>query len=97
MNDFPVSRIRHVAALAELTLSSEEEVRLAAEIGRVVAHMAELETIDTSDVPPMAHVTADAPSALRADEPHTGLSHEQALAGAPRVAHEGFSVPTFVE
>jgi aspartyl-tRNA(Asn)/glutamyl-tRNA(Gln) amidotransferase subunit C len=90
------AQIRHVAQLAELTLSEDEETRLAEEIGRIVAYVAELDAIDTADVPPTAHVTAEK-GVLRSDEPRPGLSHEDALAGAPRAAHGGFSVPTFVE
>ncbi|HZU83011.1 MAG TPA: Asp-tRNA(Asn)/Glu-tRNA(Gln) amidotransferase subunit GatC [Polyangiaceae bacterium] len=33
----------------------------------------------------------------RADEPRPGLTHEEALAQAPRVEQDGFAVPTFVE
>ncbi|MBX3215426.1 MAG: Asp-tRNA(Asn)/Glu-tRNA(Gln) amidotransferase subunit GatC [Labilithrix sp.] len=98
------AQIRHVALLAELELTEDEEERLAAEVGRVVAYMSELDAIDTTDVPPTAHVTASAGSSLeahasplRADEPEPGLAHDDALAGAPRAAHGGFSVPTFVE
>ena len=90
------AQIRHVAELAELELTDDEEERLAAEIGRIVAYFAELDAIDTKDVPPTAHVVAEA-SPLRPDDPHPGLAHEEALAGAPRAAHGGFSVPTFVE
>lgn len=91
------AQIRHVAELAELELTEDEEIRLVEEIGRIVAYVAELDALDTSGVPPTAHVTADAAAPLRADEPRPGLSHEDALAGAPRAAHGGFSVPTFVE
>lgn len=90
------AQIRHVAELAELELTDAEEERLAAEIGRIVAYVHELDAIDTQDVPPTAHVMAEA-SPLREDEPHPGLDHDDALAGAPRAAHGGFEVPTFVE
>ncbi len=90
------AQIRHVAELAELELTDEEEERLAAEIGRIVAYVHELDAIDTKDVPPTAHVMAETPP-LREDEPQPGLSHDDALAGAPRAAHGGFEVPTFVE
>jgi aspartyl-tRNA(Asn)/glutamyl-tRNA(Gln) amidotransferase subunit C len=91
------AQIRHVAELAELRLTEEEEARLTSEIGRIVAYMAELDAIDTTGVPPTAHVATGAGQNLRADEPREGLSHEAALAGAPKTAHGGFSVPTFVE
>jgi aspartyl-tRNA(Asn)/glutamyl-tRNA(Gln) amidotransferase subunit C len=96
MEPFPLERIRHVAQLAELELTAEEEVRLAGEIGKIVAFVAELDALDTANVPPTATVIANA-SPLRPDEPREGLSHEDALAGAPRAAHGGFEVPTFVE
>jgi len=89
-------QIRHVAELAELSLSEEEEIRLTEEVGRIVAYVAELDAIDTNDVPPTAHVTAVS-AKLRDDVPRQGLTHEQALAGAPEAAHDGFSVPTFIE
>jgi aspartyl-tRNA(Asn)/glutamyl-tRNA(Gln) amidotransferase subunit C len=90
------AQIHHVANLAELELTEEEETRLAAEIGRIVAYVAELDALDTSNVPPTAHMTANhAP--LRPDEHRQGLSHDDALASAPNAAHGGFSVPTFVE
>lgn len=101
------AQIRHVAELAELELTDDEEERLATEIGRIVAYVRELDAIDTNDVPPTAHVMAEAapdPSrpdepmgTLREDVPQPGLSHEEALAGAPRAGHGGFEVPTFVE
>ena len=90
------AQIRHVAELAELELTDEEEERLAADISRIVAYVRELDAIDTKDVPPTAHVMAE-PAPLREDEPQPGLDHDEALAGAPRVAHGGFEVPTFVE
>ncbi|MDB5219134.1 MAG: Aspartyl-tRNA(Asn) amidotransferase subunit [Myxococcaceae bacterium] len=101
MVDLDLERIRHVATLAELSLTAEEERRLAGEIGRIVAYVAELEAIDTTDVPPTAHVAGIEPTrsedGWRADVIVPGLSHEDALAGAPHAEHGGFAVPGFVE
>jgi aspartyl-tRNA(Asn)/glutamyl-tRNA(Gln) amidotransferase subunit C len=88
--------IRHIAQLAELELSPSEEERFASELGRILAYVAELSAIDTSNIAPTAHVLA-APAPLRADVPEEGLSQEQALAAAPQPSHGGFRVPTFVE
>ncbi len=88
--------IRHIAQLAELDLSTDDEARLASELSRILAYVAELETLDTSGVIPTAQVLA-APAPLRADAPEAGLSQEQALATAPKPSHGGFRVPTFVE
>lgn len=90
--------IRHVAKLAELSLTEEEERRFAADVGRILAYVAELDAVDTSGVPPTAHVSGGADeSGWRADEVAAGLAHEEALAAAPRTEHGGFAVPTFVE
>ncbi len=94
------AQIRHVAVLAELELTESEEERLATEVGRILAYVAELDAIDTTNVPPTAHLTADGQKygeLLRPDEVQAGLSHDDALSGAPRAAHGGFEVPTFVE
>ena len=99
--DLDLDRIRHLCTLAELSLTEEEEKRLAGEIGRIVAYVAELEAIDTTDVPPTAHVSGIEPvrseDGWRDDVTTPGLSHEDALAGAPRAEHVGFAVPGFVE
>src|SRR5262245_53018704 len=94
--DGALDRIRHVATLAELSLSADEEVRFAAEVGKILDYIAELSALDTEGVEPTAHVSFEA-APLRPDEPRGGLSHDDALAGAPRAMHGGFSVPTFVE
>ncbi len=91
-----VSQIRHVAALAELSLTPEEEQRLAAEMTRILDYVAELDAVDTSSVLPMTQVTGAAPR-LREDVVEEGLAHEDALAAAPEAEHGGFVVPTFVE
>ena len=74
---------------------------MAEEVGRILAYVAELEAIDTTDVPPTAHVAGIEPTqsehGWRPDATRPGLSHDDALAGAPHAEHEGFAVPSFVE
>lgn len=99
--DLDLDQIRHVATLAELSLTEEEERRMAVEIGRIVAYVAELQAIDTEGVPPTAHVAGAAPDrsgvGWREDTARVGLAHEDALAGAPQAADGGFAVPSFVD
>jgi aspartyl-tRNA(Asn)/glutamyl-tRNA(Gln) amidotransferase subunit C len=101
VTDLDLDQIRHIAVLAELSLSDDEERRLAAEVGRIVAYVAELDAIDTTDVPPTAHVAGIEPTrsgdGWRDDVVKPGLSHEDALAAAPDAEHDGFAVPGFVE
>ncbi|MCL2776360.1 MAG: Asp-tRNA(Asn)/Glu-tRNA(Gln) amidotransferase subunit GatC [Polyangiaceae bacterium] len=93
------AQIRHIAELAELSLSSEEEEHLATEIGAILTYVAELEALDTTNVPPTTHAirAAALEQSLRPDEVRPGLSHDDALAQAPKVLRDGFSVPSFVE
>lgn len=86
----------HVAKLASLSLSDEEADRMTGDLARIVAYVEQLDELDTRDVPPMAHVEIDR-APWRVDQPTPCLSHEDALAEAPRAELGGFSVPTFVE
>ena len=88
--------VRKVAKLARLELAPGEVVRMTAELSAIVGYVQKLAELDTTDVPPTAHVRL-ARTALRPDAPRTGLSHDDALAEAPRVAHDGFAVPAFVD
>jgi aspartyl-tRNA(Asn)/glutamyl-tRNA(Gln) amidotransferase subunit C len=89
------ARVLHVAELASLSLSGPEADRFTEELARIVGYVELLDEIDTGDVPP-AHMALDR-APLREDEPTPGLSHDDALAQAPRVELGGFAVPTFVE
>jgi aspartyl-tRNA(Asn)/glutamyl-tRNA(Gln) amidotransferase subunit C len=88
--------VRKVAKLARLELRADEIVRMAAELSAIVGYVQKLGELDTSEVPPTAHVRL-ARARLREDAPRPGLSHDDALAEAPRVAHDGFAVPAFVD
>src|SRR3954468_20687549 len=99
--DLDLEQLRHVAVLAELSLGEDEERRLVTEIGRIVAYVAELDAIDTTGVPPTAHVAGIEPvrseDGWREDVAKPGLSHDEALAGPPHAEHDGFAVPGFVD
>jgi aspartyl-tRNA(Asn)/glutamyl-tRNA(Gln) amidotransferase subunit C len=88
--------VLHVAKLASLSLSEAEVARFVGELARIVAHVEQLDALDTSRVPPTAHVQLDR-LPYRPDQVVPGLSHEQALAQAPVADDDGFVVPAFVE
>jgi aspartyl-tRNA(Asn)/glutamyl-tRNA(Gln) amidotransferase subunit C len=88
--------VRHVAGLASLSLSGDETKRFAGELAKIVEYVAQLDALDTRDVPPTAHVQLDR-MPLRPDEPVACLTHEDALAQAPRREGESFAVPAFVD
>jgi aspartyl-tRNA(Asn)/glutamyl-tRNA(Gln) amidotransferase subunit C len=88
--------VLHVAKLASLSLSDDEVERFAGELARIVKYFEQLDQLDTRDIPPTAHVRLDR-APWRDDKSVPGLSHEDALAQAPRVEEGGFAVPTFIE
>jgi len=89
-------RITHVALLASLSLTEDEIEKMAKELGRIVAYVEQLAELDTESVVPMTTLS-DGRDALRPDEVRPGLSHDEALAGAPRALSGGFAVPLFLE
>jgi aspartyl-tRNA(Asn)/glutamyl-tRNA(Gln) amidotransferase subunit C len=85
--------VLHVAELASLSLDDSEVTALAKDLASVVAYVEQLSSVDTEGVPTFAHTTEARP--LRADEPRDGLTHEEALAQAPRTIDGSFAVPPF--
>jgi len=90
------ARVEQIAKLAALSLEEDEVEALARDLAAIVSYVEELEALDTTDVPPTANVRLGA-SQWREDAVQPGLSHEDALAQAPRAEHDGFAVPAFVE
>jgi aspartyl-tRNA(Asn)/glutamyl-tRNA(Gln) amidotransferase subunit C len=88
--------VLHVAKLASLSLGEAEVERFAGELARIVGYVEQLETLDTQDIPPTAHVQVER-IPLRRDDVTPGLSHDEALDQAPQIEAEGFAVPAFLE
>lgn len=89
-------RVRALAKLARLDLPDEEIQKLTGDLGKILAHVKQLEELDVTGIEPTAHVSFATPN-LRADTPHTSLPVELALQEAPRVSMDGFAVPAFVD
>jgi aspartyl-tRNA(Asn)/glutamyl-tRNA(Gln) amidotransferase subunit C len=86
-------QVLHVARLARLELNDAEVAKIAGELSAILEHIEKIEALDLDDVAPTAHVI-DVTNALRPDEPRPCLPREVALAQAPAVVDEGFSVPS---
>ncbi len=85
--------VLHVARLARLKLSEDEIEPLARELSAILDHVAHIGELDLRGVAPTSHVV-EMTGALRVDEPRESLPREIALAQAPSVSDEGFSVPS---
>jgi aspartyl-tRNA(Asn)/glutamyl-tRNA(Gln) amidotransferase subunit C len=87
-------QVLHVARLARLELTEDEQQRMSEELSNVLDHIERIgELGDLADVEPTSHVIA-IENALRADEPRPCLPAEVALASAPEADMGGFRVPS---
>jgi aspartyl-tRNA(Asn)/glutamyl-tRNA(Gln) amidotransferase subunit C len=86
-------QVLHVARLARLELSDDEVTRMTGELSSILGHIEKIGELDLDGVEPTSHVVT-VENALRPDEPRPSLPPELALASAPEVADEGFSVPS---
>lgn len=87
--------VRHVAQLARLDFSDEEEQRMAEEMSQILDYVEKLDELDTSGVRPMSHVL-DVTNVFRADEVKARIDQEQALEPAPETENSYFAVPKVV-
>jgi aspartyl-tRNA(Asn)/glutamyl-tRNA(Gln) amidotransferase subunit C len=88
--------VAHIAALARIRLSPAELEPLAAELSHILDWVAQLNELDTTDVPPMASAAA-ASLPMREDEVTDGSCRDAILGNAPRTARGFFTVPKVVE
>ena len=91
--------VRHVARLARLALSPEEEEKTARELGRVLDYIERLAGVDVSAVEPLTFAgdPGEAKESMRPDEPRPSLPREKVLAEAPDQDGSSFLVPRIIE
>ena len=88
--------LQHVAHLARLNLTKEEEQKFGAQLGQILGYIAKLNELDVSQVEPTAHAVPLV-NVTRPDEIRPSLSNEEALRNAPASANGLFVVPKIVE
>jgi aspartyl-tRNA(Asn)/glutamyl-tRNA(Gln) amidotransferase subunit C len=91
--------VRYVADLANLRLSDEEVPRMSHDLGQILTYIEQLNSLDTSNVEPMAQVLfdADETATLREDIPHTSLSNQDALANSQLTGAGYYKVPKVID
>jgi aspartyl-tRNA(Asn)/glutamyl-tRNA(Gln) amidotransferase subunit C len=77
-----LEQVRHVALLARLHLSPEEEQRLVADMSSMLGYVETLNELDTSNVPPTAQV-GEPSTPMRDDVVTNHPAPEDMLANAP--------------
>ncbi|HEY9854829.1 MAG TPA: Asp-tRNA(Asn)/Glu-tRNA(Gln) amidotransferase subunit GatC [Stenomitos sp.] len=84
--------VRHVAKLARLELTEQEEAQLTEQLGSILGYVEQLGEVDTTGVEPTAHALPLA-NVLRPDTPHASLSQAEVLQNAPAAENGMFRVP----
>jgi aspartyl-tRNA(Asn)/glutamyl-tRNA(Gln) amidotransferase subunit C len=94
----PIDReqVLHIAKLARLTLRKQEVPAITEQLVKILAHVAQLDEVNTEGVEPTAQVGVER-LPLRPDEQRPSLPRERVLATAPETAGGGFVVPAFID
>jgi aspartyl-tRNA(Asn)/glutamyl-tRNA(Gln) amidotransferase subunit C len=91
-----LDEVRHIARLARLQLTPEEERRYTEQLSAILDYADRLKKVDTASVPPMAGAQiSEAP--LRPDVERAPLDRDRALANAPAVSDGMFLVPPILD
>lgn len=88
--------VKYVAGLARLDFSADELRTLVGEFNRILQHFAKLNEVDTTGVPPTAHVLK-VKNRFREDTVEPSLPREEALKNASAVKDGSFQVPQIME
>ena len=91
-----LEEVRHIAELAKLELTEEEQVRFLEQLSAVLDYAAQLRAVDTSAISPTATVLP-LRTVLRDDVVKPSLTREDLLANAPEQEAGCFRVPAVLE
>lgn len=87
--------VQKVANLARLRLTDADAQTYTGQLDRILGYIEKLSEVDTAGVEPTTGGVEG--SALRADVAKTSITHEAALANAPKVKGGCFKVPKIIE
>ena len=91
-----LEEVRHIAELARLSLTDEELETYREQLSSILDHVASLQELDTSGIPPTSSVLPPQ-TVLRQDEPRPGLTLDQVLKNAPDAESGQFRVPPVLD
>ena len=87
-----IEDVRHIAQLARLSLTADEEARYQVQLSAILDYAARLRAVDTSAISPTASMLPiDAP--LRPDEARPSAAGAQILARTPETTDGMFRIP----
>ena len=100
-----IEDVRRVAELANLELTPEEEPRMQRDLNAILGYIAQLNELDTTEIPPMAQVGEVLEEAihhalgetLRLDAVQPSVDRAEVMAAAPETNGRFFKVPKVIE
>ena len=99
-----IEDVQHVADLASLELTPEELPKFAKNLNEILGYIAQLNELDTREVPPMAQASevlglaaAQHGETLRTDEVQPSTDRSQVMREAPETDGRFFKVPKVIE
>lgn len=88
--------VQHVAKLARLNLTPEEENMFTGQLNAILQYAEKLKELDTEDVEPTTHVL-HLSNVMREDAARESLPIEKVLLNAPDEENGQFKVPAVLE
>ena len=88
--------IDELAHLSRLILTDAESEKMTEQINKLLNNFADLQKLDTSNVPPTSHAVPTY-NVFREDTVKPSLKPEQVVANGPKVAENCFVVPRIVD
>ena len=88
--------VQHIAKLARIRIEEDQLEPMAAELGRILEFVEQLNEVDTTGVPPMTGVAVQT-LRRRPDAVNDGSYPDKVLANAPEAVSGFFAVPKVVE
>jgi aspartyl-tRNA(Asn)/glutamyl-tRNA(Gln) amidotransferase subunit C len=99
-----IEDVQHVAELASLELTAEELPKLAKNLNEILGYIAQLNELDTREIPPMAQASevlglaaAEHGETLRPDEILPSTDRAEVMREAPETDGRFFKVPKVIE
>lgn len=88
--------VERVAKLARLALTPEQVERFGKELSSILEHVARLQSVDVTNVEPMAHPT-ELTNRMDEDVPRAAMPLEDVLANAPSTEQAYLAVPKVLD
>ena len=88
--------VRHIALLARLELSADEEATFTEQLDHILQYFEKLSSLDTQDIEPTAHVV-QMEAAYREDVVTNPPGPEELRSNAPARDGDFFKVPKIIE